>query len=729
MPAMSRDIASRQMVLVFTDLVDSVAWKRDLGNAGYIEHIQRPHDEIFKQIFADMSGAEVLKDTGDGYMVRFPTSSSAVSACLRFQWEMFKRNWGIKPAQVRVGVHAGEISEVEKEATGSTEVVGIAADMAARVMGLAVPGQILLTRTVFDDARTYIRQHPAVQGETAPPTLQWLAHGPYLFKGCGEPVDVFEVGADGIAPLRIPADSEKARRAVAAEDEVTLGWRPAVGLSIPTRENWHLIRKLGKGGFGEVWLAEQHTTNEQRVFKFCFQADRLHGLKREVALIRLLKDTLGDRGDIARIIDWQFERPPYFLETEYTPDGVLPDWAERQGGIEAVPMDTKLELIAQVADALAAAHDAKVIHKDIKPSNILIRTDATGLPRAVLADFGIGLVIDRELLKAEGVIATGFTQPASSGRELSPSGTWLYTAPELFDKKEPSKRSDIYSLGVVLLQSVLGRFNRALPADWQNRVQDELLRDDILKCVSDDPAHRFASASELAQRLRRLGIRRTERAARDRIAHAAERRRIRRRNWAIGAGVFMILASTLVAVHSWLNRELVIEEVREVRYRLNSREPEYLRPWDFLIPGDHVNFTYQANAEHFFYAWMNYDDGQRWQGVISPPDKLPVSADSAVTIPIGHIEVPPVDKPYRKLHIAMVVVREELPVPFPIENYLRNESGHPIGRSVETIIIPTDGWQSIEAKLYVADLQICDPSRLGQVGEMTQQIGDIGRSH
>ena len=124
------------------------------------------------------------------------------------------------------------------------------------------------------------------------------------------------------------------------------------------------------------------------MFKFCFEAERLRSLKREVTLFRLMRETLGHRRDIARLLEWDFDEAPYFLESEYGDD--LVRWAERRGGLAAVPLETRLELAAGIADALAAAHSVGVLHKDVKPSNALISHDGDGRPYARLADFGIG---------------------------------------------------------------------------------------------------------------------------------------------------------------------------------------------------------------------------------------------------------------------------------------------------------------------------------------------------
>src|SRR5258708_27528622 len=97
----------------------------------------------------------------------------------------------------RVAVHAGEVADITT--FGQSDVLAPAADLAARVMSLGVGGQILLTRWPFDEARHFVRNHPPVDaGEPLP--LAWLAHGPYLFKGVEDPVEVFEVGAADFAP-------------------------------------------------------------------------------------------------------------------------------------------------------------------------------------------------------------------------------------------------------------------------------------------------------------------------------------------------------------------------------------------------------------------------------------------------------------------------------------------------------------------------------------------------
>lgn len=353
-------------------------------------------------------------------------------------------------------------------------------------------------------------------------------------------------------------------------EEETLGWRPAVGLAVPGRDHWRLQRKLGEGGFGEVWLALHDTTREKRVFKFCFELERVRGLKREVVLFRLLKEALGARDDIARVLDWQFERPPYFLEAEYTEGGDLKAWAEAQGGLDAVPLAVRLDLVAQTAEALGAAHSVGVLHKDIKPDNILIVQDKgllqdKGLqPLVRLTDFGIGLITDPEALHAQGITAAGLTQTLVAAGSSSGSGTRLYMAPELVEGKTPTTLSDIYALAVVLYQMAIADFSRTVAPGWERDIEDDLLRGDIALCVDGRPEKRVQSANEVGERLRDLDTRRDrEEARRKLVAEAEEARRLaeisrRRRRYVLAffcVGIVLTLAIALIAVREYRRAE------------------------------------------------------------------------------------------------------------------------------------------------------------------------------
>lgn len=522
----------RLMVLMFTDVKGSVDIKMRLGNAAYLRLIAR-HDGLLREIVDSIHHADILKDTGDGFLVRFETASAAVVAALRFQHEIHEAAWDPEPIEVRIGLHIGEVAEV-KEATGQPKLVALAADIASRVMDLAQPGQILLTRTAFDDARQFVREYPvSVDGDR--PQLQWAAHGLYKFKGSDEPLEVFEVGVVGIGPLKAPEDSAKASRALSQGEADMLGWRPATGQGIPKRPNWRLERKLGEGGFGEVWLARQQNTGFQRVFKFCFDPERVRSLKHELALFQLIRDALGERPDIARLLDVQLDSPPYYLESEFTDGGNLLDWAETQGGLAEVDLGIRLEIVAKVADAMAAAHSVYVLHHDIKPKNILIETGGSA-PQPRLADFGIGMISNRFQLKRHSITMTGL------GSESSEAGSLMYMPPESLAGKPFTRQGDIYALGVLLYQLVVADTDRPVGFGWERDVDDEILRQDIAACVDQDPDRRLGNAWDLADRIRRHDERRDE------LLKSRRRRRMARVGSLVTAVLVVLL--TVVVVYS-----------------------------------------------------------------------------------------------------------------------------------------------------------------------------------
>lgn len=449
--------------LLVSDLVGSTRLTESLGDRAAAELNQR-HDRLARDLLAAHEGREI--DKTDGFLHLFERPLDALRYALEYHLGLRRLSQEEDlEVQARVGIHVGEVllreNPPEDVARGAKplEVEGLAKPMTGRLMSLAGGGQTLLTRGAFDLARR------GAVGALDDEPLSWLAHGGYLFQGVAEPIEVFEVGREGMAPLAPPADSAKVRRVV--EQTTIPGWRPAPGLGIPHRGHWVLKEKLGEGGFGEAWLAAQEKTRDRRVFKFCYDPASLRTLQREITLFRLLKEELGERDDITRIVDWSFEEAPYFVESEYTEGGNLGTWAEEQSGLSAVPMATRLEIVAQVATALAAAHSVGVLHKDVKPSNVLIATPE-GQPRARLSDSGVGAVTEAKRLAEAGITMLGLTACSEAiSTPSSLSGTRIYTAPE------------VYALGVMLYQVVVGDLTRALAPGWRRDVTDELLAEDI----------------------------------------------------------------------------------------------------------------------------------------------------------------------------------------------------------------------------------------------------------
>ena len=510
-PIVERAETSLQAFL-FTDIVGSTALKRRLGDREGAAAIAA-HDACFRACVARYGGME-QNNPGDGFFATFPVPSAALHCALAFQSGLQDM-----PVQARVGIHLGESVHVPA-ADDAVKLLGLAVDTAGRVMSLAGASQILITRHAFDSARQQVLRGPAAE------PIVWCAHGAYDFKGLDEPIEIHEAGIEGIAPLAPPSDSPKARRTVSDADEETLGWRPAAGLEVPGRPGWRLEKELGEGGFGEVWLARSERTKEGRAFKFCFRADRLRSLKRELTLFRLLKETLGERPDIARLYDVKLDSAPYFLEMDYTPDGSLDRWAPEDGHLAAMSIEERATFVAGIAEALAAAHSVGVLHKDVKPSNVLVHTDPQRRPRPRLTDFGIGQLLESADLHAAQVTGAGFTETILLTDLGSRTGTRLYMAPEVQVGKPASIASDVYALGVLLYQMVVGDLSATPAQGWEKRVDDPLLREEIGGMIAGDPRDRPTSCALVAENLENLEARRRAREASEREA-AAEARRAR----------------------------------------------------------------------------------------------------------------------------------------------------------------------------------------------------------
>src|SRR5271166_2572922 len=178
----------------------------------------------------------------------------------------------------------------------------------------------------------------------------------------------------------------------------------------PGRPLWSLVERLGIGRHGEAWRGRHEKTHEQRVFKFALDEASLGVLKREITLFRIINDSLGDRARIVRLLDWNLEQLPYFTEAEYLGGGSLIDWAKGRGGIAAIPVAERLEVVAKIAAALAAVHSVGVLYKNLKPSNIMVRPVAGQPVDIALGDFGSGGMLDAGHIDRLGITRSGFTR-------------------------------------------------------------------------------------------------------------------------------------------------------------------------------------------------------------------------------------------------------------------------------------------------------------------------------
>jgi len=263
--------------------------------------------------------------------------------------------------------------------------------------------------------------------------------------------------------------------------------RPTSGLTFGGR--YQLSSRVAIGGMGEVWQA----------------TDLVIG--RTVA-IKILKDEyLGDPGflerfrvearhaalvnheGIANVFDYGEEDGSAYLVMELVPGEALSAILERE---RVLSTDRVLDIVAQTASALQAAHAAGLVHRDIKPGNLLITPDG----RVKITDFGIARIADQVPLTATGQVM----------------GTVQYLSPEQASGHSASPTTDIYSLGIVAYEALAGR--RPFTGESQvaiamaqiNESPPELpvtvsepVRNLVYSCIAKSPADRPATAAHLAR--------------------------------------------------------------------------------------------------------------------------------------------------------------------------------------------------------------------------------------
>ncbi len=249
----------------------------------------------------------------------------------------------------------------------------------------------------------------------------------------------------------------------------------AVGTILPGT-SYELEELLGIGGFGAVYRARNRFEQNQppRAIKFCLEPALAATLHREQAIL----DRLMVAGDtnwsnrIVRLYGYALDVQPPFLVYEHVPGGDLTTHltAVRQRTGRGFAPALALEVVRQVAEALALAHDQGLVHRDLKPANLLV----SGTTIKV-TDFGIGAAVATHWshgLAGSGAMTTQAlaTDPAGLFRG---SGTPLYMSAEQRRGDAPDPRHDLYSLGVVWYQLLVGDVTRELHPGWPDELTEE----------------------------------------------------------------------------------------------------------------------------------------------------------------------------------------------------------------------------------------------------------------
>ena len=261
---------------------------------------------------------------------------------------------------------------------------------------------------------------------------------------------------------------------------------------------YELVERLGRGGMAEVYKAYQPGVERHVAIKVMHghlsdNPELVQRFQREARSIGQLQ-----HAHIGRVIDFDVEADVSYMVMEYIQGGTLDSYLKQK---KVLPVDEAVRITLHLADALAYAHQRGMIHRDIKPGNILFSDESHN--HALLTDFGIARLLDEQ------------KQMTMTGALI---GTPNYMSPEAARGEPCDARADIYSLGVVLYEMVTGRTpyaadtpysflmkqaNEPLPPPRTlNPKLPVALEAIILKALAKEPAARYQSATDFATALR-----------------------------------------------------------------------------------------------------------------------------------------------------------------------------------------------------------------------------------
>ena len=248
-------------------------------------------------------------------------------------------------------------------------------------------------------------------------------------------------------------------RALVAEAAVGVSQDIAVDHSGRQIGPYSVIRRIGEGGMGDVYLAERadNQYRQQVAIKILKPGrDEQVLIQRFRSERQILADL--DHPNIGRLIDGgEMENGRPYLVMEYVDGTPITEYCDQNG------LDTKqrLRLFLQCCAAVSHAHKRLVIHRDLKPSNILV--DAAGTPK--LLDFGIAKLLDPQQQQHSMAITRDASRPMTPG----------HASPEQIRGETPTTATDIYSLGVLLYQLLSGRFPYQLTSHAPSELEQAIL--------------------------------------------------------------------------------------------------------------------------------------------------------------------------------------------------------------------------------------------------------------
>jgi hypothetical protein len=321
-----------------------------------------------------------------------------------------------------------------------------------------------------------------------------------------------------------------------------------------TIRHYRIMEKLGAGGMGEVYLAEDTKLKRQVALKLlptdmAGSQDRLERFQREAETLAAL-----DHPNIVTIYSVEEDQGVRFLTMQLVEGKRLSELIPNGG----MPVQRIFDIGIPLADALAAAHEQGVIHRDLKPGNIMV----TDRGQVKVLDFGLAKLLPEVAPPRDTELAT---EPLTAEGRLV--GTMPYMSPEQLEGRDLDARSDIFSLGVLLWEMATGA--RPFQGDTSVSLISSIVRDrpapvDRLRqelphhlgrvighCLEKDTEQRYQSVKDVRNELAALSKEIESGDVQPSSAAMATVQHPRRRWWPVAAGVWVVL---VVLAALWLGR-------------------------------------------------------------------------------------------------------------------------------------------------------------------------------
>lgn len=508
-------LQKRQLAAVmFTDIVGFtfLMGQDESHGLGVLEKNRRIHEECL----AAFDG-HLIKEMGDGMFVWFADPRSAIHCAVMTQERIAKEEF-----QLRIGIHLGDVVFREGDVFGNT------VNIANRVEGLANPGAVFVTEEVVEAIQESSEFHFAFLGEHA-------------LKNVEAKVRIFGLEHPSIA-----------------EPKLALFLDDSIDQDI---QQYHLLEKLAVGGMGVIYKALD--TRLQRPVALKFLSYQLH--KDEAARERFLQEARAvaalQHPNICTIHEIEETKEGrFFIAMELIEGPTLSELVNENGPL---PPERALDLSIQLAEGLAHAHQAGIIHRDIKADNILITPDGT----LKILDFGLAL-----------------TRNFNKARRGTRVGTIAYMSPEQARGDQVDHRTDIWSFGVVLYEMLTGRL--PFKSEYTHTLINTILHDapdplsggerplpgtfhDILsRCLEKEPSYRVQTAGDLLATLRRLKRDWSQKAIWAEDNPSASSRRETGRSWWWLAAVLLAVAVGWQAT-AYFNSDPTPEEALGYNMKMN----------------------------------------------------------------------------------------------------------------------------------------------------------------